>query len=100
MVAMWVRITPSPSRRRPPNNTTRLLSISSGDDTTRGVLQFARGKPLGPEGLDWLKVHLVNLHGQLKKASLQERVAFADEHLEEIHDSADNPLTVLHTLDF
>ncbi|CAB3979043.1 DNA-directed RNA polymerase, mitochondrial [Paramuricea clavata] len=64
-----------------------------GDDSTRGVLRFARGKPLGPEGLDWLKVHLVNLHGQLKKASLQERVEFADEHLDEIHDSADNPLT-------
>ena len=38
---------------------------------------------------------MVNLHGQLKKASLQERVEFADKHLDEIHDSADNPLTVL-----
>ena len=71
-----------------------LYFLKLGDDTTRGVLRFARGKPLGPKGLDWLKVHLVNLHGHLKKASLQERVEFADEHLEEIHDSADNPLTV------
>lgn len=65
-----------------------------GDDTTRGVLRFARGRPLGPKGLDWLKIHLVNLHGELKKASMNERVEFADAHLESIHDSADNPMTV------
>ncbi|XP_028407601.1 DNA-directed RNA polymerase, mitochondrial-like [Dendronephthya gigantea] len=64
-----------------------------GDDSTRGVLQFSRGKPLGPKGLDWLKVHLVNLHGKLKKASLKERIDYADKLLDEIHDSADYPLT-------
>ena len=28
---------------------------------------FANGKPLGENGLDWLKIHLVNLHGEKKK---------------------------------
>lgn len=66
----------------------------TGDDTTRGMLHFATGKPLGRNGLDWLKIHLVNLHGQLKKATLRERIEFADQHLDDIHDSADRPLTV------
>ena len=60
----------------------------------RGLLLFARGRPLGEKGLDWLKIHLVNLHGAKKKASLQKRVQYADEHMEEILDSADNPLEV------
>eukprot|EP00795_Rhopilema_esculentum_P010397 gene10397-19094_t len=63
-----------------------------GNDVARGMLLFGRGRPLGEDGLDWLKVHLVNLHGSLKKASLKERIDFADEKMDEITDSADNPL--------
>lgn len=55
---------------------------------------FAEGKPLGPNGLNWLKVHLVNIHGQLKKSSLEERIQYADQHLDEIFDSADQPFDV------
>ena len=55
---------------------------------------FAEGKPLGPNGLNWLKVHLVNIHGQLKKSSLKERIQYADQHLDEIFDSADQPFDV------
>ena len=58
------------------------------------MLQFAKGVPLGDKGLDWLKIHLVTLHGALKKASLQERLQYADKMMDEILDSADNPLTV------
>ena len=58
------------------------------------MLLFGRGRPLGEDGLDWLKVHLVNLHGSLKKASLKERIDYADEKIDEITDSADNPLNV------
>ena len=40
----------------------------TGNDVARSMLVFAKGKPLGPRGLDWLKIHLVNLTG-LKKRS-------------------------------
>lgn len=65
-----------------------------GNDVTRAILLFAEGRPLGPKGLDWLKIHLVNLTGLKKKNSLQERLHYANEILEEILDSADRPLTV------
>ena len=65
-----------------------------GDDLSRGMLQFAKGAQLGEKGLEWLKIHLVNLHGVKKKASLKERALFAEENMVEILDSADNPLTV------
>nr|XP_048686682.1 DNA-directed RNA polymerase, mitochondrial isoform X4 [Caretta caretta] len=64
-----------------------------GSDITRAILLFAEGKPLGARGLDWLKIHLINLTGLKKKNSLQERLAYANEIMELILDSADNPLT-------
>ncbi|XP_072457827.1 DNA-directed RNA polymerase, mitochondrial [Notamacropus eugenii] len=64
-----------------------------GNDLTRAILLFAEGKPLGPSGLNWLKIHLINLTGLKKKESLQARLAYANEILEDILDSADNPLT-------
>jgi len=64
-----------------------------GDDLNRGMLQFAKGVPLGEKGLDWLKIHLVTLHGAKKKSSLQERLNYANEIMDDILDSADNPLT-------
>ncbi|KAM4810249.1 DNA-directed RNA polymerase, mitochondrial [Rhinophrynus dorsalis] len=64
-----------------------------GSDVTRALLLFAEGRALGPRGLDWLKTHLINLTGLKKRNSLQERKAYADEVMEEILDSADQPLT-------
>ncbi|NXW41985.1 RPOM protein, partial [Nyctiprogne leucopyga] len=64
-----------------------------GNDVTRAILLFAEGRPLGPRGLDWLKIHLVNLTGLKKKNALQERLEYANEIMEEILDSADHPLT-------
>ncbi|EAQ87721.1 hypothetical protein CHGG_04340 [Chaetomium globosum CBS 148.51] len=63
-----------------------------GADHMRGLLLFAKGKPLGEKGLAWLKVQLSNVYG-FDKASLQEREDFATNNLENIFDSADNPLT-------
>ncbi|KAL2132650.1 hypothetical protein VTI74DRAFT_3555 [Chaetomium olivicolor] len=63
-----------------------------GADHMRGLLIFAKGKPLGEAGLRWLKVHLSNVFG-FDKASLQEREDFATKNLENIFDSADHPLT-------
>ncbi|NXI58912.1 RPOM protein, partial [Chloroceryle aenea] len=64
-----------------------------GNDVTRAILLFAEGRPLGPKGLDWLKIHLVNLTGLKKNSALQERLDYANEIMEDILDSADQPLT-------
>jgi len=63
-----------------------------GSDLTRGMMLFAKGQPLGPNGLDWLKIHLINLTGLKKRSPVSERLAFANEILPLIIDSADNPL--------
>ncbi|PUZ69829.1 hypothetical protein GQ55_2G147100 [Panicum hallii var. hallii] len=64
-----------------------------GSDLCRGVLEFAEGRPLGESGLRWLKIHLANLYaGGVDKLSYDGRIAFAENHLEEIFDSADRPL--------
>lgn len=63
-----------------------------GGDLSRGLLLFAIGKPLGTNGLQWLKKHLINLTGTMKHSSLEDRVAFADEMMPQILDSADHPL--------
>lgn len=62
-----------------------------GADHTRGLLYFAKGKPLGARGLRWLKIHLANVYG-LDKASFDDREAFANERVADIVDSASNPL--------
>nr|XP_055103592.1 DNA-directed RNA polymerase, mitochondrial-like isoform X11 [Symphalangus syndactylus] len=64
-----------------------------GSDVARALLEFAQGRPLGPHGLDWLKIHLVNLTGFKKREPLQKRLAFAEEVMDDILDSADRPLT-------
>lgn len=62
-------------------------------DLSRSILMFAQGKPLGLKGLDWLKIHVINLTGMKKRESIDERLKFANEILDCIVDSARNPLT-------
>ncbi|TFK37584.1 hypothetical protein BDQ12DRAFT_607612 [Crucibulum laeve] len=62
-----------------------------GDDLCRGLLVFDESKPLGERGLRWLKIHLANLYG-FDKASFDERVAWVMERIDDIYDSATNPL--------
>lgn len=69
-----------------------------GSDVTRAILVFAEGKPLGPHGLDWLKIHLVNLTGLKKRSSMAGRLAYANSIIDDILDSADHPLTVISSL--
>ncbi|XP_037085812.1 DNA-directed RNA polymerase, mitochondrial-like [Pollicipes pollicipes] len=64
-----------------------------GSDLSRSLLKFARGKPLGQKGLDWLKVHLINLTGVKKREPTSERLRYCDEVLDDVLDSADRPLT-------
>ncbi|KAF7290519.1 DNA-directed RNA polymerase [Mycena indigotica] len=63
-----------------------------GDDLSRGLLMFADKKPLGERGFRWLKIHLSNVYG-FDKANFDDRVKFTEDHLDDIYDSALNPLT-------
>eukprot|EP00095_Tigriopus_kingsejongensis_P007991 snap_masked-scaffold269_size230758-processed-gene-0.7 protein:Tk07991 transcript:snap_masked-scaffold269_size230758-processed-gene-0.7-mRNA-1 annotation:"mitochondrial rna polymerase" len=62
-----------------------------GCDLSRSLLIFAEGKPLGERGLDWLKLHVVNLSGLKKKSSIATRLAYANEMLDVILGSARDP---------
>ncbi|EME40660.1 hypothetical protein DOTSEDRAFT_74265 [Dothistroma septosporum NZE10] len=62
-----------------------------GADNVRSLLTFAEGRELGENGLRWLKIHLATVAGH-DKASMSERVAFTEEHLDDIYDSVRNPL--------
>ncbi|KAI9027154.1 hypothetical protein CLU79DRAFT_812057 [Phycomyces nitens] len=63
-----------------------------GNDLCRGLLHFDTAKPLGSNGWRWLKIHLANLYGY-DKHSFTERENFTEEHIKDIFDSVDNPLT-------
>ncbi|KAK4786271.1 hypothetical protein SAY86_002960 [Trapa natans] len=64
-----------------------------GSDLCRGILEFAEGRPLGESGLRWLKIHLANLYaGGVDKLSYDGRIAFTENHIDDICDSADWPL--------
>jgi DNA-directed RNA polymerase len=62
-----------------------------GSDLCRGLLSFAEAKPLGEEGLFWLKVHLANLFGH-NKVPFEERAEWAEAHAEQILESVHSPL--------
>ncbi|EFA08534.1 DNA-directed RNA polymerase, mitochondrial [Tribolium castaneum] len=64
-----------------------------GSDLARSMLVFAESRPLGPDGLNWLKLHLINLTGLKKRDSITDRLAYADTIMDDILDSADSPLT-------
>lgn len=62
-----------------------------GADTSRGLLLFSKAKPLGENGMRWLKIQIANLAG-FDKASMSEREQFTMDNLSNILDSADNGL--------
>lgn len=63
-----------------------------GSDLCRGMLMFAHSKQLGPRGLYWLKVHLANFAGK-DKMSFDQRVAFVDDHIDVVRESARDPFS-------
>lgn len=62
-----------------------------GNDLSRSLLKFWEGRRLGVSGLRWLKIHVANVFGY-DKYSFEEREKFVDTHMEEVFDSAENPL--------
>jgi DNA-directed RNA polymerase len=62
-------------------------------DAVKGCLEFAEGKPLGKQGLKWLKVHVANCCGY-DKHDADTKEKWCDEHWEEIKDFINNPLDV------
>ncbi|VFQ99333.1 unnamed protein product [Cuscuta campestris] len=63
-------------------------------DLCRGILEFAEGRPLGKSGLRWLKIHLANLFaGGIEKLAYDARLAFVENHIDDILDSAQYPHT-------
>ncbi|PVV03739.1 hypothetical protein BB560_001774 [Smittium megazygosporum] len=62
-----------------------------GNDLCRGLMQFHDGKPLGKNGLKWLKIQLANAYGH-DKYSHNDRIKFVDDNWENIIDSAKQPL--------
>ncbi|CAI2165014.1 16952_t:CDS:10 [Funneliformis geosporum] len=62
-----------------------------GNDLCRGLLLFKEPKPLGKNGLNWLKIQIANLVGY-DKASFEDRIKFTNDHIEDVKDSAINPL--------
>lgn len=61
-----------------------------GDDLSKGLLQFANGKPLGEDGGYWLAVHGANVWGE-DKCSLDDRVAWVMNNEAKIFAAADAP---------
>ncbi|KAL5280867.1 POLRMT family protein [Megaselia abdita] len=64
-----------------------------GSDLARSLLIFDKARPLGVDGFMWLKLHCINLTGLKKRDSVRERLLYAEEAMDDILDSADNPLT-------
>jgi DNA-directed RNA polymerase len=61
------------------------------DDSGRALLEFAEGKPIGPDGAFWLAVHGANSFG-FDKSSFEERVNWVIEHEQEILATATDPM--------
>ena len=63
------------------------------NDCVKGVLEFSKGKPLGADGLFWLKVHVANSCGY-DKHSPELKAKWCDENWFMIQDFINNPLEV------
>jgi len=61
-----------------------------GSDLCRGLLIFAKKKPLGERGFYWLKVHLANLGGN-DKVSFDDRAKFTEGKMDSIRAAVEDP---------
>jgi DNA-directed RNA polymerase len=63
-------------------------------DYVRAMFKFAEGQIVNDEGMYWLKVHLANVgdFNKVSKAPFDDRVAWTNENLEFIRETANAPL--------
>jgi DNA-directed RNA polymerase len=66
-----------------------------GPDAAKGILRFSEGKPLGEEGLYWLKVHIANRYG-FDKEDFPVRVAWTEERHDILLQIANDPIGNIH----
>jgi DNA-directed RNA polymerase len=66
------------------------------EDRVRALFLFARGEPIGEEGVYWLKVHVANCgdFNGIKKRPFGERVKWVDDNLELIRSMAEIPVSM------
>ena len=62
-----------------------------GNDLSRGLMEFANGKPLGKRGFFWLKIHLANKMGY-DKLPIEDRLQIVETLMPEIKNMAQNPV--------
>ena len=64
-----------------------------GADNVRGLLVFSTAKPLGRDGLRWLRIQASNLYGNgVDKLSLEGRDNFLKDNIDRVLDCANAPL--------
>ena len=61
-----------------------------GNDVSRALMVFDEAKPLGSNGLRWLKIHLANIFGN-DKLTFHEREKFIDDNLDKVFACTDDP---------
>lgn len=61
-----------------------------GADYSKAMLHFSEGKPIGDEGIPWLKVHVANLFG-VDKVPFAERIQWVDDNMTELRKTAADP---------
>ena len=61
-----------------------------GSDLSRGLLKFAKAKPLGKRGLFWLEVHLANLAGK-DKMTFEDRAQYSRDNIDNVRKAVEDP---------
>ena len=68
-----------------------------GSKLAKSLFMLSDEKPLGEDGLKWIKIHIANCFGE-DKLPLAEREAFTDAHLDELLAIAEDPANNLDAL--
>ena len=68
-----------------------VLLQPQGTDLSKGLLHFARGKPVNNESIKWLQIHGANVYGY-DKESYEKRIDWTKSRSSEILSYAENPL--------
>lgn len=62
-------------------------------DYVRALFKFESGKPIGADGMTWLAIHLASTgdFDKVSKRSFDDRLAWVNNHFDQIMDTATNP---------